>query len=650
MNDNPRWTMIGLALCLAVVIAAGLVMTGRATALPVSAVQEDGGLVGGPADASLLRAEGTGPAATAPAHIGRGGGLSSISEATLATDHCYDPDITQTLCFEVRNGSTDQEWLDQVRLTFPIVLGDWTVSCNSQDTVDSSGSPVSLVCSTPLAYEVVFTDSTGGDGEITTGSSWSFCVDAAVPAGYYGPRVINWGLSGDDDGAPPHDTTGTLTVPECTPLMLKPDSLDVQGCNGITQTHVFELWNHSTSGGSFDLTYDVSPEGSFFSGPSSFNLSAGEIVTFVTQLKPDLFLDAGEQVTATLLASGGGKEDTSTLVNTITELAGWQRQTSSPIPSMDNVVVWAVEDGGLWSVGGYGSNGATQRYDPEAGTWITHTSELSPAIEYPGDACYGLDSDGHEVIVLFADTILTDTLHRYDIDDDAWDALPVPAFYPSEGRWAQDITSLYGVTRDNVCYLTGGATTDGGGNTKNLWVYYPDTNTGAWLQTFSHHWGFDFHASWYVPWVGNDGAICVGGGIDKQSGVIDATQCYDLETHTFNAPNADLGPLPEPWWGMADGWRTYEGRHQIWVANGVSQNGTLLPFSAYADETTGGFVYGPQLPVELYRLEGDGWLGQFYTLQGAAGGFGYSTTNHLLVQCPECSDVFLPLVLQDSGG
>ena len=92
-----------------------------------------------------------------------------------------------------------------------------------------------------------------------------------------------------------------------------------------------------------------------------------------------------------------------------------------------------MEDGGLWSVGGYGSNGATQRYDPGVGTWISHSSGLSPAIEYPGDARYGLGSDGHEVIVLFADTVVTDTVHRYDIDGDTWEVLPVPAFYPNEG-------------------------------------------------------------------------------------------------------------------------------------------------------------------------------------------------------------------------
>ena len=98
---------------------------------------------------------------------------------------------------------------------------------------------------------------------------------------------------------------------------------------------------------------------------------------------------------------------------------------------------------------------------------------------------------------------------------------------------------------------------------------------------------------------------------------------------------------------MADGWQTYHGRYQIWIANGVAQDGTLLPASAYADETSGGFAYGPELPVGLYRLEGDGWDGQFFIEQGAAGGFNGCIHNQLLVQCPGCAEIYLPVILRN---
>jgi hypothetical protein len=145
---------------------------------------------------------------------------------------------------------------------------------------------------------------------------------------------------------------------------------------------------------------------------------------------------------------------------------------------------------------------------------------------------------------------------------------------------------------------------------------------------------------WYVPWIGTGGAICVGGGLNYQQGITRDTQCYDLALAQFNAPNADLGQLPELWWGMADGWSTHRGRHQIWIANGMDQNGTLLWASAYADRTTGGFVTGPIPAMDGDSSEGDGWNGQFYVLGGARyyplSGIAPQVTNQTLVQCFDC--------------
>jgi hypothetical protein len=384
------------------------------------------------------------------------------------------------------------------------------------------------------------------------------------------------------------------------------------------------------------------------------SLSVDETVTFTVQLKPDLCLNPGDKVTATLQVAGNSQFDESAVLQTITSLGGWSSGQQSPIPSMDSVVIWASHaDGGLWAIGGYGANGATQRYDPTTDAWTTHTSEatITPTIDYPMDGCYGLNGPGDEVVILFPDTIVTGSLHIYNITQDTWYTEPVPGFYPVEGRWGQDIVSLLNTpgVNQNVCYLSGGADQPGGGTTRNLWLYLPDANSGAYLGNFPASEWFDFHASWYVPWVGNQGAICVAGGVDHNHQINNSTQCYDLETDTFRTPNSDIGLLPERWWGMADGWQIRDGQYQIWLANGVAQDGTLLPASAYADATTGGFLSGPDLPVDLYRLEGDGWNGQFYTLQGSQGGFWYSTHNQLLVQCPTCYSVYLPLLLRKNG-
>jgi hypothetical protein len=594
-----------------------------------------------------------------------GVGTASVTGSSVSTENCYKAATPQTLCFTVYNGSTDGEWLDRVRLTFPQALGNWVVSCGVQDVADSSGNPVGFACSTSFPYEVLYTDvdsETPDIGEVTAGSSWGFCVNVIVPSGYVGPRIVNWGLSGDQEpgSVPPHDVEGTLEIEQCMPLMLKPATLTTEGCNDIAQAHTFELWNNTGGAGTFNLTYGVPSGDASFTGPSSLSLGADEWITFTVQLRPDLCLDAGDVVTAVLEAQGQGQYDQSEIVHTITDLSGWGGRKDSAVPSMDNVVVWASHaDGGLWSIGGYGAAGATQRYDPGTNGWTTHTSEatITPTIEYPMDGCYGLNAAGDEIVVLFPDTIVTGSLHIYSITGDTWYTEPVPAFYPAEGRWGQDVVSLLNVpgVNENACYLSGGSPQEGGGRTRDLWVYYPGTHSGQYLGHFPAALWFNFHASWYVPWVGNGGAICVGGGIDHKSNVISATQCYDLERgrlgdpNPFNALNADLGPLPEPWWGMADGWQTFEGRYQIWIANGVAENGTLLPASAYVDATMPGFAYGPEVPVELYRLEGAAWNGQFYVVGGAQGGFNYSAYNSLLVQCPSCNANYVPLVQREVG-
>ncbi|MBD3251729.1 hypothetical protein GF380_04735, partial [Candidatus Uhrbacteria bacterium] len=61
---------------------------------------------------------------------------------------------------------------------------------------------------------------------------------------------------------------------------------------------------------------------------------------------------------------------------------------------------------------------------------------------------------------------------------------------------------------------------------KALGQFFDDTQTAqVW---------FNFHASWYVPWIGTEGGICVAGGLDHNSQLSKHTQCYDLASGTFN--------------------------------------------------------------------------------------------------------------------
>jgi hypothetical protein len=639
MKDT-RWLklLVGLALGLGL-MAVVLLVPGGGLAQPAGAeprAASQHGALTGPAPPHALGSSEEPP----PADV------ASIVGSAVETENCYQADRVQTFCFTIYNGSVDAEWLDTVTLTFPNYpgLGPWSVTaCGPQDATDSLGYAVNLSCA-PSVNQVVYTDAdSDGYGEISAGASWMACVDVAVPAGYAGDRYIPWVLDGDGAGT----ENGSIQVEACTPLRLTPARLSIEGCNGMPQTLEFELENYSTGSVEVSLTYGASR--AEFTGPDlPYLLQPGAVMTFSTQLAPQLCLEPGETIVARLTAQGGGYEDTSVVTQTITENAGWRRIDDSPIPAMDNAVIWAShEDGGLWSVGGYGSGGAAQRRDPAAGSWITYSNPLTPVIEYPMDGCYGLNSEGDEIIVLFPDTIVTGTLQIWDITDESWYTEPVPApAYPAEGRWGQDIVSMLQHTGQNVCYLSGGSTEEGGGRTRDLWRYHPATNTAEYVGAYGASIWFGFHASWYVPWIGIDGAICVAGGVDHNHQISNSTQCYDIAANAFRGLNADLGTLPEPWWGMADGWQITPEHHELWIAGGVAQDGTLLPASAYIREGMSNFAYGPAIPEGLYRLEGDGWEGEFYTFNGARGGFSYSPIGLHLASCPTCYPSYLPLTLR----
>jgi hypothetical protein len=596
--------------------------------------------------------------ATSARPIPVGQRILGVSGSDVTSTNCYLENASQTLCFSVNNGSTDGEWIASVRLTFPTMVGNWQAACKPgfQDQTDSVGYAVNMNCSTPLVNQVLFESAdTDGLGEISSGASWNACVDVTIPSGYDGPRVVSWVLSGDDAGS----ESGSLEMEKCTPLRLTPSQVAIEGCNGMAQALEFTLENYDAGNATVDLHYDAAR--ATFSGPTSLQIQQGEVITFTAQFEPQLCLNPGEMITAGLVVEAGGHVDASFVEQTITEQAGWQRREDSPIPSMDGAVVWASHrDGGLWSIGGYGSDGAAQRFDPASGHWDALQSAvvITPVIEYPMDGCYGLDGPNqdtaHEIVVLFPDTIITDCLHVYDITADGWYTREIPGFFPPgyEGRWGLDIASLLnnpaiqpGIANTNVCYLSGGSTQEGGGRVRDLWLYEPATNGGRFVGNYQAPVWFGFHASWYVPWIGDDGAICVAGGVDHNHQINNTTQCYDIGADAFRDLNADLGTLPEAWWGMADGWQVTDHGYELWVANGVAQDGTLLPASAYFREGMTSFAYGPSIPEGMYRLEGDGWGDQFFTLNGARGGFWYSDFSLQLAACPRCSRVFLPLTL-----
>jgi hypothetical protein len=433
---------------------------------------------------------------------------------------------------------------------------------------------------------------------------------------------------------------GYVMTPPCqlaSGAVLTPPKIKAKGCPCETQSHTLIFANHVGSNGEVLLSYKTSP-GISVEMPSTLGIVPNTAVKpFDVEIKIDRGVIYSTTVYVTVTASMASNPalfDTSVIAQTSLDPADWEDRSNSPTESMDGAV---IEYGGkLYNVGGYGSNGAVDIYDPATDTWTTGAAEPSPIIDFPGDACFGYVTSSDPVILLLPSTLGggSGVWHRYHIATNTWDTPALPAALPANGIWAPDIVVDY---RANQCYITGGAATSGNGNLATLYRYNPADNTASLLGSFTHiPTGFDFHAGWYVPWIGTAGGICVGGGIGAGGTTYAETQCYNIGSAIFNPTNADLGPLPEPWWGMADMEKVAAGGRQLWLTNGINASSQMLQRSAYFNREIGRFVYGPNPLRAVFRVEGAAVGDQVYMIDGSAGGFAPSTYNEHLLQCTAC--------------
>lgn len=135
-----------------------------------------------------------------------------IDGANIITTGSYVPGTTADVTFTISNASDDAEWLDEFTMTFPAGV---TVN-SADDVVGSSGNLV--------------WDGTTGDGVTCTwtcddppyGCMYSddvetFTMNLTFDAGLSGPLNVDYTISGDDWGDPPHDVSGSLQLPEDNP-------------------------------------------------------------------------------------------------------------------------------------------------------------------------------------------------------------------------------------------------------------------------------------------------------------------------------------------------------------------------------------------------------------------------------------------------
>jgi len=238
---------------------------------------------------------------------------------------------------------------------------------------------------------------------------------------------------------------------------------------------------------------------------------------------------------------------------------GWEDKPAALIATSGSAVVGYGDK--IYVLGGSATNTPVQIWN---GAEWTLGAPLS-GNDNIGDACLGLDAAGQPVIDLLGGPGKTG-FNRYHITSDNWTMVPFPAGFPSTGLAGVDVVSMLRHTGENVCYLSGGSSGGSGGDSNALYAYYPDTGELSHLGDYTYaSSGVSRHFSWYVPWVGG-GAICIAGGADNSFTSHVDSQCYVLTTKVFNAPNADLGPLPQAW--SAGGDAKFTRNPWIWTSFG----------------------------------------------------------------------------------
>ncbi len=468
-----------------------------------------------------------------------------------------------------------------------------------------------------------------GPGEVVTidltpyvGSS-----DSYVEFEYYSPDW-NWWFEVDQ-------VVISACVTMVQPLInLTPDTLEVEGCAGEVQTHTLSLYNRIGADDTFTLTYTILTGNGQIVGPSSLFVPNDTTVPFDFNLLPDACLPEGTQIVAEVFAidSSGTYSDTSVITKTIS-LGGWVQITDEPENGrMDNVL--ASYNGLLWSVTGYGDNGNVRTYDAGTDSWNIVGTPAPFGSNYARSGCHPFGSAAENKVFVYGDAATSGFtgLWSYNMDTGVWtNESPGGTPPPYTGIWAP--AWVYDPAAQ-LCYLTGGATTPGGGNLATVFVYDPVNN--QWLAPLAN---FDTPRDFHAAFMYN-GMLCVMGGVDAASVVYDSTQCYDFGAGAWNAENADIPALLVGLWGMGYAPMMAPSGLQLWLVNGADAGFQLADNTWYYDDATGMWVeFGPLASGSVYRTAAVNHEGTVYHVGGSSGGFTYVGWADKLQTCPPCAEL-----------
>ncbi len=572
----------------------------------------------------------------------------------------YQPGLPADFCFRAESYTNDWEYVYDIWLKFPTgwVVNNVSVVGTPTCTGGGSWGTLSWDYETAGVYNEIdiyhpryqaYTDycvayymvnATPGPGATDANVSWYYDGDGYNYAPHhpcssdnYTPPTMS-AYPCDQMVNPP----AVIPVGEVVPqILFLPDALTASGCPGEPQTHTLHLMNLTGAVGTFDLSYDVTTANGMLTGPASVTVNDGETVNFDVYLTPGSGTIEGEIVTGVVTASGGGYSDAATITKTV-DAGGWVDIAPDLGSLMDNVA--AGYAGLVWSIAGYGSATGVNTYDPAADAWSAVPASAPPF----GSSGYPR-SGGHwgGKVYIYGDATGAYTgLWSYNMDTNTWVAETPSGTAPAyTAIWAP---SWVADPSTGLLYMTGGATTPGGGDLATVYVYDPVMN--AWqapLPNFTT--ARDFHAAFIFTRPG-DGhkLLCIAGGVISAGTVLTSTQCYDFTTGTWGAENAYVPPLSVDNFGMGYTQKVDPVTGpQLWILGGAIYSGATVTNAAYYyDVNTGAWVDGgPYGAIGTYRTSATTLDNQVYKIDGATGGFTYSSGCNRNVVCGGTTPVCL---------
>jgi hypothetical protein len=429
-------------------------------------------------------------------------------------------------------------------------------------------------------------------------------------------------------------------TPPSDPVVLAARDEETEICPRTIAEYSFTVLNNTGSTTGFDILYsgfDWNVSGEATIGP--LNDGEGAVFTMTHRPPEGANLDDWDDGTVTVrsqaLPVSASVDVTSSVARFVVS-----NGPSAPDPKMDAAV--QVRDPTSWhsrlyGVAGYGnlhpvppgggpvgSPGLPTigAVSPEATTnvflfhdfdyqrWSRHASDDLP-IPFPNDHASGLNVSGEAIAVAFPDTTgLSDLLlHIYNLSDDRWDRAPLPAGFPPQGIWAHDIACN---DATNTCYITGGASSPGGGDLATTYAYDVAANSVTPLPPFTSPRAH--HASLLLG-----GLLCIAGGIDASNTALSSTQCYDVAAGSWHPENADLGPLPGTLWGMADAVMEIDGALRPVMAGGILEGGPPGTHFVWHDAVT--WQYESPFELGVYRAGADAFGSELYLVGGSIDSF-----------------------------